>query len=72
MAQIWQCDRCYRTSRSGDADDPPPEWVNRDMPVRGSEGAKSSMRQTLCDSCDQALYLWFCEGQKFANEQAKS
>lgn len=59
MALVWQCDRCGQVSKSGDVDDPPDDWVRRDMPVRGSEGARSDMTVTVCDACDDDLYGWF-------------
>ncbi len=59
MAQVWQCDRCDVVSRNGDVDDPPEDWVTRSMPVRGSEGARSSMDAHLCAECDDSLYDWF-------------
>lgn len=61
MALVWQCDRCYVSSRNGNIDDPPEGWVFRAMPVRGSEGARSSMDVTLCSSCDDSLYEWLHE-----------
>lgn len=59
MALVWSCDRCDCVSSNGTVDDPPEGWVTRSMPVRGSEGARSSMEQTLCDLCDDSLYEWF-------------
>lgn len=61
MALVWQCDRCRRSSNAGSADDPPEGWEERLMPVRGSEGARSSMVSTLCDACDDQLYAWLHE-----------
>jgi hypothetical protein len=59
MAQVWQCDRCEAISKNGDVDDPPEGWERRSLPVRGSEGARSSMDSTLCMACDDDLYAWF-------------
>lgn len=67
MAQVWQCDRCRAVSRNGTVDDPPDGWEQRAMPVRGSDGARSSMRTTLCAYCDGALHEWlhhFDEGDQ--------
>lgn len=58
MAQVWMCDRCSKISRNGDVDDPPEEWNNYDMPVRGSEGARSRGVVTICSTCDDSLYEW--------------
>lgn len=62
MALVWRCDRCHAVSIDGTVDDPPDGWEQRSMPVRGSEGARSSMAQTLCGECDDALYAWFHSG----------
>lgn len=59
MAQVWQCDRCDVVSKDGNVDDPPEDWVTRSLPIRGSEGARSSMDSTLCTACDDLLYKWF-------------
>ena len=60
MALVWQCDRCKGiTSQGGNVDDPPDNWSARDMPVRGSSGARSSMPVVLCVGCDDELYEWF-------------
>lgn len=54
----WRCDRCHKVSTFGDIDTLPPDWEHRNMPVRGSEGARSSGRVVLCDDCDDSLYRW--------------
>lgn len=59
MSLVWQCDRCMTVSRDGLDDFPPDEWVMLDMPVRGSQGARSRSKQTICRSCDDDLYGWF-------------
>lgn len=67
MAQVWQCDRCEAVSKNGNIDDPPDGWIIRDMPVRGSEGARSSMAITLCMECDDRLYEWLHDGPEDAD-----
>lgn len=62
MAQVWQCDRCEVVSKNGNVDDPPDGWERRDVPVRGSQGARSSMTWVLCNECDDDLYLWCRRG----------
>lgn len=62
MARVWMCDRCDKVSRSGDDDDPPEEWNNYDLPVRGSTGARSRMVRTICSTCDDSLYEWLTSG----------
>lgn len=61
MARGWICDRCKQFSNGGDVDDPPALWVNYTMPVRGSQGARSTGSGTLCDSCYNSLYEWLYE-----------
>ena len=55
----WMCDRCQTASRDGDVDDPPTNWRFTPMPVRGSEGARSTRDVVICDVCDDSLYAWF-------------
>lgn len=57
MAQVWRCDRCKKVS-DGCVDDGPDGWMRYDMPVRGSEGARSVMVYHLCDECEDSLYAW--------------
>lgn len=59
MAQVWQCDRCDKVDDTGNVDDPPDTFERRSMPVRGSEGARSSMDAVICQECDDSLYEWF-------------
>lgn len=54
----WMCNRCGAVSNAGDVDDPPSDWVRRDVPVRGSKGARSSTVAVICDRCDDSLYEW--------------
>lgn len=58
MAQVWQCDRCHTISDLGNIDDPPDNWERRTMPVRGSQGARSSRDAVICADCDDSLYAW--------------
>lgn len=59
MALVWQCDRCGRMNNGGDIDDPPEEWRQVTMPVRGSKGARSTTEAVICGDCDDALYRWW-------------
>lgn len=68
MALVWQCDHCEVVSNNGNVDDPPDEWVTRSLPVRGSQGARSSMDATLCAYCDDALYEWLRAMQNGSKE----
>lgn len=63
MALAWQCDRCGAVSSGGyDQKDrqhtPPEDWRQFSGPVRGSQGARSSMTTVICDTCDDDLYQW--------------
>jgi len=61
MGTVWQCDRCKKVAHDfggADAVDLPENWVDRSMPVRGSEGARSHLMTTLCHECDDDLYDW--------------
>ena len=62
MALVWQCDRCDKVSDMGDVDDPPEGWERRTVPVRGSEGARSSAELVICAECDDSLYQWLHNG----------
>jgi hypothetical protein len=55
----WMCDRCQAVSRDGDIDDPPDNWRFQTMPVRGSDGARSTRNVVMCGDCDDSLYRWF-------------
>lgn len=55
------CDRCKATSNAGDIDDPPPNWRFTPMPVRGSQGARSTRDAVICDDCDDSLYRWMVD-----------
>jgi hypothetical protein len=63
MGLVWRCDRCKAVSNAGNVDDPPETWEWRSMPVRGSQGARSSMDQVLCADCDDSLYEWLRAGE---------
>ena len=69
MAQVWQCDRCEIVSKAGNIDDPPDGWERRTMPVRGSQGARSSRDVVICDECDDDLYLWVNRGWMMAEQR---
>lgn len=56
--RVWMCDRCQAINSGGDSEALPDGWESRIMPVRGSEGARSSAARTLCTSCDDLLYKW--------------
>lgn len=55
----WRCDRCGLVSGDGNVDDPPPDWRYTAMPVRGSQGARSTSDAVICDVCDDELYEWY-------------
>jgi hypothetical protein len=59
------CDRCQAVSREGDTDDPPPNWRHALMPVRGSQGARSTRGVVICDDCDDSLYAWLVNPQAY-------
>jgi len=64
MALVWRCDRCKKIGEMGSsADDPPEDWENRNMPVRGSQGARSNSTYLLCNECDDSLYKWLHIGR---------
>lgn len=58
MAQVWQCDRCKVVSDMGNVDEPPEGWEEYRVPVRGSEGARSTMNMVLCSGCEDSMYRW--------------
>lgn len=62
MSLVWKCDRCGITSDLGDVDDCPEDWRPTTMPVRGSEGAKSTSEVVICADCDDSLYEWWVNG----------
>lgn len=58
MALVWQCERCGQVSKLGSPDQLPEGWEIRSLPVRGSQGRRSSGQMALCDACDDSLYDW--------------
>lgn len=64
MAIVHRCDRCLSISDMGSItalngeEELPPDWHYYEMPVRGSEGAKSRELSLICAICEDDLYHW--------------
>jgi hypothetical protein len=57
---VMTCDRCGLKSLSASLDDLALDlgWVERNLPARGSLGARSNTKWHLCPKCDDLLYDW--------------